>query len=195
MNQNAKLIATFEDLFLNNFHTFEPQKKTNIMASITLGGNPIHTSGELPKVGTKIADFKLVKTDLSVASLSDFAGKKLVLNIFPSVDTGTCAASVRKFNESASTLENTTVLCVSRDLPFAQKRFCGAEGLENVVNLSDFKSGEFGKNYGLEITDGPLAGLHSRVVIVLDENGTILHAEQVGEIADEPNYEAALAVL
>jgi thiol peroxidase len=165
------------------------------MASITLGGNPIHTSGELPKVGTKMADFKLVKTDLSVVSLSDFAGKKLVLNIFPSVDTGTCAASVRKFNESASALENTTVLCVSRDLPFAQKRFCGAEGLDNVVNLSDFQDGEFGKTNGLEISDGPLAGLHSRVVIVLDENGTIIHTEQVPEIADEPNYEAALAVL
>ena len=165
------------------------------MASITLGGNPINTSGELPKVGTKSADFKLVKTDLSVASLSDFAGKKLVLNIFPSVDTGTCAASVRKFNESASTLENTTVLCISRDLPFAQKRFCGAEGLDNVVNLSDFSEGTFGKTNGLEITDGPLAGLHSRVIIVVDENGTITHTEQVTEIADEPNYEAALAVL
>ena len=109
------------------------------MASITLGGNPIHTSGELPKVGSKLIDFKLVKNDLSIASLSDFAGKKLVLNIFPSIDTGTCAISVRKFNESASKLENTNVLCISRDLPFAQKRFCGAEGLENVVNLSDFQ--------------------------------------------------------
>lgn len=165
------------------------------MATITLGGNPIQTSGELPIVGTKIADFKLVKTDLSHASLADFAGKKLVLNIFPSIDTGTCAASVRKFNESASTLENTTVLCISRDLPFAQKRFCGAEGLDNVVNLSDFTEGSFGKTNGLEITDGPLAGLHSRVIIVVDENGTITHTEQVAEIADEPNYEAALAVL
>ena len=165
------------------------------MATVTLGGNPIHTSGELPQVGSKLVDFKLIKNDLSVATLADFAGKKLVLNIFPSIDTGTCATSVRKFNESASALENTTVLCISRDLPFAQKRFCGAEGLENVVNLSDFKEGSFGKNYGLEITDGPLAGLHSRVVIVLDENGTILHAEQVKEIADEPNYDAALAVL
>lgn len=165
------------------------------MASITLGGNPIHTSGELPKIGSKAADFSLVKTDLSAAHLSDFAGKRLVLNIFPSIDTGTCAQSVRTFNEKASKLDNTTVLCISRDLPFAQKRFCGAEGLENVVNLSDFKTGEFGKNYGLEIMDGPLAGLHSRVVIVLDENGTILYAEQVAEIAAEPNYEAALAVL
>ena len=165
------------------------------MASITLGGNPIHTSGELPKVGTKMADFKLVNTDLSVVSLSDFAGKKLVLNIFPSIDTGTCAASVRKFNESASKLSNTNVLCISRDLPFAQKRFCGAEGLENVINLSDFQTGAFGKSNGLEILDGPLAGLHSRAIIVLDENGTITHTEQVPEIANEPNYEAALAVL
>ncbi len=165
------------------------------MASITLGGNPIHTNGNLPQKGSKAADFSLIKTDLSTVTLADFSGKKLVLNIFPSIDTGTCAQSVRTFNESASKLENTTVLCISRDLPFAQKRFCGAEGLENVVNLSDFKSGEFGKNYGLEMIDGPLAGLHSRVVIVLDVNGTVLHAEQVGEIADEPNYEAALAVL
>ena len=165
------------------------------MASITLGGNPIHTNGELPTVGTKAADFNLIKTDLGTATLADFNGSRVVLNIFPSIDTGTCAASVRNFNEKASTLSNTKVLCISRDLPFAQKRFCGAEGLENVINLSDFKDGSFGKNYGLEITDGPLAGLHSRVVIVLDENGTILHAEQVNEIADEPNYDEALAVL
>lgn len=165
------------------------------MASITLGGNPIHTSGELPKIGTKLADFKLVKNDLSITSLADFAGSKLVLNIFPSIDTGTCATSVRKFNESASKLENTKVLCISRDLPFAQKRFCGAEGIENVINLSDFKDGSFGKTNGLEIADGVLAGLHSRSIIVLDENGTVVYTEQVSEIANEPNYEAALAVL
>jgi thiol peroxidase len=165
------------------------------MASITLGGNPIHTSGELPKVGSQLADFKLIQNDLSVASMSNFAGKKLILNIFPSIDTGTCAASVRKFNESAAKLENTAVLCISRDLPFAQKRFCGAEGLENVVNLSDFQEGKFGRTNGLEIVDGPLAGLHSRVLIVADANGTITYAEQVPEIADEPNYEAALAAL
>ena len=165
------------------------------MASITLGGNPIHTSGELPKVGTKLADFKLVKNDLSIASLGDFAGSKLVLNIFPSIDTGTCATSVRKFNESASQLENTKVICISRDLPFAQKRFCGAEGLENVVNLSDFKDGSFGKANGLEIVDGVLAGLHSRAIIVVDEKGTVVYTEQVLEIANEPNYEAALASL
>lgn len=165
------------------------------MASITLGGNPIQTNGELPQKGTKAIDFNLIKTDLSNTTLADFAGSRFVLNIFPSIDTGTCATSVRKFNEKASGLHNTKVLCISRDLPFAQKRFCGAEGLEQVINLSDFKDGSFGKNYGLEITDGPLAGLHSRVVIVIDENGAILHTEQVSEIANEPNYEAALAVL
>ena len=169
--------------------------KLQTMASITLGGNPIHTNGELPTVGSKATDFNLIKTDLGIATLADFSGSKVVLNIFPSIDTGTCATSVRTFNEKASSLSNTKVLCISRDLPFAQKRFCGAEGLENVINLSDFKDGSFGKNYGLEIVDGPLAGLHSRVVIVLDENGTILHTEQVSEIANEPNYEAALAVL
>ncbi len=165
------------------------------MASITLGGNPINTNGSLPQVGSKAVDFQLVRNDLSVATLADFAGSKLVLNIFPSIDTGTCATSVRTFNAKASALENTKVLCISRDLPFAQKRFCGAEGLENVVNLSDFKDGSFGKNYGLEIVDGPLAGLLSRVVIILDENGVVKYTEQVTEIANEPNYDAALAAL
>lgn len=165
------------------------------MATITLKGNAIHTSGELPKIGSKLTDFNLVKTDLSIATLSDFAGSKLVLNIFPSVDTGTCATSVRKFNESASTLENTKVLCISRDLPFAQNRFCGAEGLENVINLSDFKDGSFGKSNGLDIVDGPLAGLTSRVIIVLDAEGTVVYTEQVAEIVDEPNYAAALSAL
>jgi thiol peroxidase len=165
------------------------------MASITLGGNPINTSGELPKVGSKAPEFKLVKNDLSMATLADFAGSKVVLNIFPSIDTGTCATSVRTFNAKASALANTKVLCISRDLPFAQKRFCGAEGLENVINLSDFNTGSFGKNYGLEITDSVLAGLHSRVVIVLDENGVVKYTEQVPEIADEPNYESAIAAL
>jgi thioredoxin-dependent peroxiredoxin len=163
------------------------------MASITLGGNAINTSGNLPKVGEKAPSFSMVKNDLSIVSLADYAGSNLVLNIFPSIDTGTCAASVRKFNEQASGLTNTKVLCISRDLPFAQKRFCGAEGLENVENLSDFKDGSFGKDYGLTITDSVLAGLHSRVVIVLDENGVVKYTEQVPEIADEPNYEAALA--
>ncbi len=165
------------------------------MATITLGGNPIQTSGELPKVGTKAPDFALVKNDLSTVTLADFAGSRLVLNIFPSIDTGTCATSVRKFNEKASQLQNTKVLCISRDLPFAQKRFCGAEGIENAMSLSDFKTGRFGKDYGLEMIDGALNGLHSRVVIILNESGIVLYAEQVAEIADEPNYENALAVL
>ena len=165
------------------------------MASITLGGNPIHTNGELPQTGTKAPQFELVKTDLTIGTLSDYEGTRLVLNIFPSIDTGTCAASVRAFNAKASALQNTKVLCISRDLPFAQKRFCGAEGLENVENLSDFNTGAFGKEYGLEITDSVLKGLHSRVVIVLDEKGTVLYSEQVSEIANEPNYDAALAAL
>jgi len=165
------------------------------MASITLKGNTIHTSGELPKIGSKLADFKLVKTDLSIATLSDFAGSKLILNISPSLDTSTCATSIHKFNESASTLENTKVIYISRDLPFAQNRFCGAEGIENVMSLSDFKDGSFGKSNGLDMIDGPLAGLNSRAIIVLDANGTVIYTEQVPEIVDEPNYEAALAAL
>ena len=165
------------------------------MANITLGGNPVKTSGELPQNGTEAPQFTLTGTDLSSVSLSDFKGTKLVLNIFPSIDTGTCATSVRKFNEKASSLENTKVLCISRDLPFAQKRFCGAEGLENVISLSDFKDGSFGNSYGLTIADGPLAGLHSRAVVVVDENGNVKYTEQVSEIADEPNYENALAAL
>ncbi|WP_297333686.1 thiol peroxidase [Flavobacterium sp.] len=165
------------------------------MAKITLGGNPVNTSGELPAKGAKAPDFTLVKGDLSTASLSDFKGSKLVLNIFPSVDTGTCAASVRKFNEKAAGLENTKVLCISRDLPFAQNRFCGAEGIDNVSSLSDFKDGKFGADYGLTITDGPLAGLHSRVVVVINENGEVVYTEQVADIKDEPDYESALAAL
>jgi len=165
------------------------------MANITLGGNPVHTSGSLPQTGAKAPDFKLVKTDLSTVSLADFKGSQLVLNIFPSVDTGTCAASVRAFNEKASTLNNTKVLCISRDLPFAQNRFCGAEGLENVVSLSDFKDGSFGADYGLTVVDGPLAGLHSRVVVVIDEDGNVKYTEQVADIKDEPNYDNALAAL
>lgn len=165
------------------------------MAKITLKGNPVNTIGELPKIGDKIADFELIKTDLSKAKLDDFKNTKLVFNIFPSLDTPTCAASVRAFNKAASELKNTKVLCISRDLPFAHARFCGAEGLKDVITLSDFNSGDFGKKYGLEIVDGPLAGLHSRVVIVVDENGKVLHTEQVAEIADEPDYEAALNAL
>lgn len=165
------------------------------MATVTLGGNPVHTNGELPQTGSKAPEFQLVKQDLSRTSLADFAGSKLVLNIFPSIDTNTCATSVRTFNAKASALENTKVLCISRDLPFAQKRFCGAEGLESVINLSDFHTGQFGKDYGLELIDGALAGLHARAVIVIDENGMVSYTELVPEIANEPNYEAALAAL
>ena len=165
------------------------------MATITLGGNPIHTNGDLPKNGTKAPDFQLLKTDLGTATLADFAGSKVVLNIFPSIDTGTCAASVRAFNAKASTLENTKVLCISRDLPFAQKRFCGAEGIENVETLSDFRDGSFGQKYGVELIDGALKGLHARAIVVLDENHKILHTELVDQIANEPNYEAAIASL
>ncbi len=165
------------------------------MASITLGGNPVTTSGNLPKIGEKAPNFNLVKTDLSNATLADFAGKKLILNIFPSIDTGTCASSVRQFNQKAAGLENTKVLCISRDLPFAQKRFCGAEGIENVINLSDFATGAFGKDYGLEITNGVLKNLHSRVIVIVDENGNVTYTEQVPDIKDEPNYDAALAAL
>jgi thiol peroxidase len=165
------------------------------MASITLGGNPINTCGDLPKTGSKAPEFHLVKNDLSEAKLSDYKGSKIILNIFPSIDTGTCATSVRTFNAKANALENTKILCISRDLPFAQKRFCGAEGLENVINLSDFRTGAFGKEYGLEIIDGPLAGLHSRVIVVVDENGVVKYTEQVSEIANEPDYESALAAL
>ena len=165
------------------------------MATVTLKGNAIKTSGELPKVGTKAPDFSLTANDLSTKKLSDFAGSKVVLNIFPSVDTGTCAQSVRQFNKEASEMKNTKVLCISHDLPFAHARFCGAEGLENVISLSDFKDGSFGKSYGLNFVSGPLETLHSRCVIVLDEKGTVLYTEQVPEIVDEPNYEAALKAL
>ena len=165
------------------------------MSQINLGGNPIHTNGKLPEIGTNAPAFQLLKTDLSTIQLSDYIGKKLILNIFPSIDTGTCAASVRKFNQEANDLKNTLVLCISRDLPFAQKRFCGAEGLENVINLSDFKTGVFGKNYGLEMLDGSLAGLHSRVVIIIDEKGKIVYTQQVPEIANEPDYASVLNAL
>lgn len=162
------------------------------MADITLKGNKFNTIGNLPKVGSKAKDFKLTAVDLSHKSLSDYAGKNIVLNIFPSVDTGTCATSVREFNKKASNLTNTVVLCISKDLPFAQARFCGAEGIENVVMLSDFATGKFGQDYELDILNGPLAHLHSRAVVIIDENGQIAYTEQVTEIVDEPNYEAAL---
>lgn len=164
------------------------------MAEITLKGNKINTIGTLPKVGDKAPCFTLVGTDLGEKSLKDFTGN-IVLNIFPSLDTPTCATSVRKFNEKAASLENTTVLCISHDLPFAHGRFCTTEGIEKVVNLSEFRSCNFGKDYNLEIIDGPLSGLHSRVVIVLDADKNVVYTEQVPEIVDEPNYDAAIAAV
>ena len=165
------------------------------MTTITLGGTPISTIGDIPKNGTKAPDFQLTATDLSKKSLSDFHGFTLLLNIFPSVDTGTCATSERSFNKSAADMENTKVLCISRDLPFAQNRFCGAEGIENIIMLSDFADGNFGKTYGLEISDSAFANLHSRAVIVINPEGNISYTEQVSEIANEPDYEAALAAI
>jgi len=165
------------------------------MASITLGGTPVTTVGELPSIQSKAPNFKLTKVDLSEVDLTDYSGHKLVMNIFPSVDTGTCAKSVRKFNEEAAKLEGVKVLCISRDLPFAQQRFCGAEGIENVEMLSDFKTGDFGKAYGLEFATGGFSGLHSRCVVVLDSDAKVRYTEQVQETADEPNYKAALEAL
>ena len=164
------------------------------MAKITLKGNAINTTGELPVVNSQAKDFNLVAADLSEKSLKDFNGNKVVLNIFPSLDTGTCAASVRRFNQEAGNLGNTKVLCISKDLPFAQARFCGAEGLENVITLSDFRT-DFSKQYGLEIADGPLAGLSSRAVVILDESGKVVYTQQVPEIVDEPNYDEVLSIL
>ncbi len=163
------------------------------MAQITLKGNAINTIGELPAVGSKAADFELVAGDLSVKTLADFAGSRVVLNIFPSLDTPTCAASVRRFNELAGNMPNTKVLCISRDLPFAQSRFCGAEGLDNVITLSDYRTCRFGKDYGVDIIDGPLQGLHSRAVVVIDEQGNVTYTQQVPEIVDEPDYDDVLA--
>jgi thiol peroxidase len=165
------------------------------MAQVTRKGSPVQISGELPKVGSKAPAFKLVGGDLTDATLETFAGKRKVLNIFPSVDTPTCATSVRKFNAQANDLNNAVVLCISADLPFAQARFCGAEGLENVKNLSTMRGAEFMENYGVAIADGPMVGLTTRAVVVLDEENNVLHSELVPEIGQEPNYEAALAVL
>ncbi len=165
------------------------------MATITLKGNPVQTNGDLPKVGTEALGFRLVSKDLKDVSLHDFTGKRKVLNIFPSVDTPTCAMSVRQFNQRAASLNNTVVLCISADLPFAQGRFCGAEGIASVQMLSLMRGRQFSKDYGLLIETGPLAGLTARAVVVLDEQNRVLHSELVAEIADEPNYDAALAVL
>ena len=165
------------------------------MATITLKGNQISTIGNLPSAGITAPAFKLTKTDLSETSLSDFIGKKVVLNIFPSLDTSVCAASVRKFNAELDKLKNTVVLCISRDLPFAHSRFCTTEGLKNVISLSELRDSNFGRSYGVTIADGPLAGLLSRAVVVVNESGKVVYSEQVPEITQEPNYDAALKAI
>jgi thiol peroxidase len=165
------------------------------MATITLRGNTIHTSGELPKTGEKAPDFRLTRSDLGDVSLKDFAGKRKILNIVPSLDTGVCAASARRFNQEAAKLQNVVILSISNDLPFAQARFCAAEGIKEVVSLSELRSREFGDAYGVRISDGPMAGLLSRAVVVLDENDKVLYTEQVPEIAQEPDYDKVLSAL
>ena len=165
------------------------------MATVTFKGDPVSTCGQIPETGSDAPDCTLVKADLSELSLSELKGQKVVLNIFPSIDTPVCAASVRRFNEAAAGKENTTVLCISVDLPFAQARFCGAEGLDEVVTLSAFRSTDFGEKYGVTITDSPLAGLLARAVVVVGADGAVLYSQLVPEIAEEPDYAAALAAL
>jgi len=165
------------------------------MATIALKGNPIHTIGELPAVGAKAPDFLLTRGDLADVSLKDFAGKRKLLNIVPSLDTGVCAASARRFNHEAASVPGAVILTISCDLPFAQKRFCEAEGIEAVVPLSELRSRHFGEGFGVRIADGPLAGLLSRAVVVLDENDIVTYAEQVPDIVQEPDYDKALAAL
>lgn len=165
------------------------------MATITHKGNTVHTSGNLPSIGSTAGDFKLTKTDLSDVSLKDFAGKRIILNIFPSIDTRTCAMSARKFNAELSSLENTVVLCVSKDLPFAHKRFCEAEGLDKVITVSVMRDNSFTQSYAVQLLDGPLAGLLSRSIVIIDENGKVKYTEQVAETTEEPNYSAALKAL
>ncbi len=164
------------------------------MAQTSLGGNPIHTVGELPSVGAPTPSFTLTKGDLTDVTPADYEGKRVVLNIFPSIDTAVCATSVRRFNELASSLDNTVVLCVSADLPFAGNRFCGAEGLANVVTASTYR-GDFGDAYGVKMADGRLRGLMARAVVVLDEHGTVVHSQLVASIGEEPDYDAAVAAL
>jgi len=165
------------------------------MSQVTMMGNPIEVIGNFPKQGEQVNGLTFTNKDLSDVTLADFAGKRKVLNIFPSIDTGVCATSVRTFNQRAAALNNAVVLCISADLPFAQARFCGAEGIENVVNLSTFRHKEAHDALGVNITTGPIAGLTARAVIVLDENNHVLYSELVSEIKNEPNYDAALAAL
>jgi len=165
------------------------------MAEFKLQGNTFNTVGDLPEVGAAAPDFSLTRTDLTEITLGDLKGQRIVLNVFPSLDTDVCAASVRRFNEVAQGMEDTYVLCASMDLPFAHKRFCGAEGLEAVMSVSDFRTGAFGNAYGMKIVDGPLAGLLARSVLIIDESGKVTYTELVPETAQEPDYDAALAHL
>jgi thiol peroxidase len=165
------------------------------MAKITFKGNPVETSGELPAVNSEAPEFTLTKTDLSDVTLKDFAGRRILLNIFPSLDTSVCASSVRRFNKETGSLENTVVLCVSADLPFAHNRFCETEGLNDVIPLSVFRFKGFGQDYGVEITSGPLRGLLSRAIVIIDESGKVIYSKEVPEIAAEPDYDAALSIL
>jgi thiol peroxidase len=165
------------------------------MAKVTLKGNPVNISGYLPAKGTKAPDFTLVKTDLGTLSLSELKGKRIILSISPSFDTSVCATSVRKFNQMAAGKNNTMVLAITKDLPFAHSRFCTSEGITNVIALSGFRDTLFGKDYGVEIIDGSFTGLYTRAIVVIDEKGVISHTQLVPEIAQEPDYEAALAVL
>jgi thiol peroxidase len=169
--------------------------KENIMAKITLKGSLINTSGTLPSIGNEAPDLKLVKSDLSELKLSDLKGKKLILNIFPSLDTAVCATSVRKFNQVAAGKSNVLVLAISKDLPFAHGRFCSTEGITNVTSLSGFRDSSFGKSYGVDIVDGPLAGLYARSIVTIDEKGKVVYTELVPEIVQEPDYDKALASL
>ncbi len=179
------------DTLSNSVNT---QSNQHTMTTIKLKGNEIHTVGTLPAVGTAVKDFTLTASDMSEKTLADFKGKQVIMNIFPSVNTGVCAASVRNFNKEAAGLNNTVVLCISKDLPYAQAQFCGAEGIENVTMLSDFRN-DFGNAYGVQMADGPMRGLLSRAVIVVNPEGKIIYEEQVPEIAQEPNYAAALATI
>ena len=165
------------------------------MAIITLEGNEIHTVGELPAIGSDAPAFTLTNAEMGETSLSDYAGKKVILNIFVAIDTGICAESTRRFNTAAGSLDNTVVLCISADLPPTLARFCGAENLNNVTTMSTFRNPEFGNDYGLTIADGPIRGLNSRAIVIIDENGKVIHTEQVPEIAQEPDYDAALTKL
>jgi thiol peroxidase len=165
------------------------------MSQVTFKGSPIQTAAKLPETGSKAPDFTVVKTDLAPISLSELKGRKVVLNIFPSIDTPVCAASVRRFNEEAAKLGNTTVLCISRDLPFAHKRFCAAEGIDDVIAASEYRDSSFSDAYGVLIQDGPLAGLFSRAIVIVGEQGAVVYTEQVPEIGQEPDYDRALAAM